>query len=135
MLNQNYGPAIGATLQIPIFNGTIYKTQQDVALFNVKNAELQKENLLNTIKTDAEKTFLSYQNTLQQINSQQINFENAQKLVAIVLLRFQLNQTTILDVKAAQSSYENAGYMLVNLQYAAKTAEIELKRLIYNLSY
>ena len=135
LLNQNYGPAIGATLQIPIFNGTIYKTQQDVALFNVKNAELQKENLLNTIKTDAEKTFLSYQNTLQQINSQQINFENAQKLVAIVLLRFQLNQTTILDVKAAQSSYENAGYMLVNLQYAAKTAEIELKRLIYNLSY
>ena len=135
LLTQNYGPSVGATLQIPIFNGNIYKTQQDVALYNVKNAELEKESLLTSLQTDAEKTYLSYQNTLQQINSQQINFENAKKLVSIVVQIFQLNQTTILDLKAAQDSYENAGYMLVNFQYAAKTAEIELKRLVYNLSY
>ena len=47
--------------------------------------------------------------------------------------RFKSNLATILDVKAAQLSYENAGYLLVNLQYAAKSAEIELKRLIYRL--
>ncbi len=133
LFTQNYGPTVGATLQIPIFNGTIYKTQQDVALYNVKNAGLQKESLLTSLKADAIKTFQSYENTLEQLNSQQINYENAGKLVNIVLKRFQLNQSTILDVKAAQASFENAGYMLVNLQYAAKIAEIELKRLIYRL--
>ena len=135
LLTQNYGPSVGATLQIPIFNGTVFKTQQNVAVYNVKNAGLQKENLMMSLKTDAEKTFLSYQNTLQQIDSQLKSYENAGKLVSIVIQRFQLNQSTILDVKAAQTSFENAGYMLVNLQYAAKIAEIELKRLVYNLSY
>ena len=48
---------------------------------------------------------------------------------------FQVNQATILDVKAAQTSFEEAAYLLVNLKYAAKTAEIELKQLTYKLGY
>ena len=135
LFTQNYGPSVGATLLIPIFNGTIYKTQQDIALYNVKNAELQKESILISLKAGAIKTFQSYENTLQQINSQQTNYANAGKLVNIVIKRYQLNQSTILDVKAAQTSFENAGYLLVNLQYAAKIAEIELKRLVYRLGY
>ena len=135
LFTQNFGPSVGATLQIPIFNGTIYKTQQNVALYNVKNAELEKESILTSIKAEAEKTYQSYESTLQQINSQQVNYQNAGKLVNIVVQRFQLNQATILDVKAAQSSFENAGYLLMNLQYAAKIAEIELKRLVFQLEY
>jgi outer membrane protein len=133
LFTQNYGPVVGASLQIPIFNGNIYKTQQDVAKYNLRNAELEKENILNSLKAQALKTYESYQSTLQQINSQQKSYENAGKLISLVIQRFQLNQATILDVKAAQASYESAGYMLVNLQFAAKIAEIELKRLIYQL--
>lgn len=135
LFTQNYGPTVGATLQIPIFNGTIYKTQQDVALYNVANARLQKESLLSALKADAINTYQSYESTLQLIKSQQMSYENAGKLVNIVVQRFRLNQATILDVKAAQSSLEDSGYMFVNLQYAAKIAEIELKRLIYRLAY
>ncbi len=135
LFNQNYGPTLGATLQIPIFNGTIYKTQQDVAIYNVKNAELEREGLLLSIKAAALKTYQSYKNTLQQLNSQQINYEHASRLVNLIIKRFELNQATILDVKAAQTSFENAGYMLVNLQFAIKIAEIELKRLTYSLAY
>jgi outer membrane protein TolC len=133
LFNQNYGPTVGAPLQIPIFNGTIYKTQQNVATIGVKNAELQKEGLLISLKADAVKTYQSYESTMEQINSQQRVYENAAKLVELIVHRFQLNQATILEVKAAQSSFENAGYMLVNLQFAAKMAEIELKRLVFQL--
>jgi outer membrane protein len=135
LFTQNYGPTVGATIQIPIFNGNIYKIQQEVALYNVKNATLQKESLLIALKADAIKTYQSYESTLQQLDSQQENYQDAGKLVNIVIQRFRLNQATILDVKAAQDSFESAGYMFVNLQYAAKVAEIELKRLIYQLSY
>jgi hypothetical protein len=38
-------------------------------------------------------------------------------------------------VKAAQASYESAAYQLINFQYAAKSAEIELKQMIYQLRY
>jgi len=135
LLNQNYGPSLGVTLQIPIYNGNIYKKQRNAALYNVKNAKLQKDNLLNLLKTDAIKTFLSYNNTLQQLSSQFNNYELSKKLVNLVIQRFQVNQTTIIDVKTAQASFENSGYLLVNLQYAAKIAEIELNRLIYKLGY
>jgi len=135
LFTQNYGPTVGATMQIPIFNGTIYKTQQDVAKYNVETAKIQKEKLLSSLKADAINTFQSYESTLQQMDSQQMSYTDAAKLVEIVIQRFRANQSTILDVKAAQASFEGAGYMFVNQQYAAKVAEIELKRLIYRLTY
>lgn len=135
LFTQNYGPTVGATMQIPIFNGTIYKTQQKVAIYNVQNARLQKESLLISLKADAIRTFQAYESTLEQLSSQQTNYENADRLVKIVIQRFRLNQATILDVKAAQASFEDAAYVFVNLQYAAKVAEIELKRLVYRLGY
>ena len=133
LFTQNYGPTVGATLAVPIFNGTIYKTQQEVAQYNVENARLQKESLLSSLKADAIKTYQAYESSKLQMKSQRNSYENARKLVSIVVQRFRLNQATILDVKAAQESYESAGYTFVNLQYAAKAAEIELKRLTYRL--
>jgi outer membrane protein TolC len=58
----------------------------------------------------------------------------SQQLLDLVLQRFQLGQATIIDVKLAQQSFENAGFRLVNLNYAAKVAEIELKRLANQLA-
>lgn len=129
LFNQNYGPNINASLLIPVFNGNIYKTQQNVATLNFKNAELQKENILISIKAEFLKTLQTYQSTVEQIQSQEKNYTNARQLVDLVIQRFHLNQATILEVKAAQASFENAGYMLINLHFAAKLAEIELKLL------
>jgi outer membrane protein len=133
LINQNYGPYGGLSLQVPIYNGNAYKSQKEVALYNVSNAKLQQQNLLNSLTADAVKTYQSYSTNLQQLISQENSVELSGKLINVVMRRFQENQATILDVKAAQSSYENTGYQLVNLKYAAKIAEIELKRLMYQL--
>ncbi len=133
LFTQTYGPSVGATLQVPIFNGNIYKTQQEVAVFNVENAKLQKESLLSSLTAQAIKTYQAYESSIQQMNSQSASWKDAAKLVSIVVQRFSLNEATILDLKAAQTSFETAGYTFVNLQYAAKVAEIELKRLDYQL--
>ncbi|MEI6124110.1 MAG: TolC family protein [Bacteroidota bacterium] len=134
-LNQNYSPAAGLTMQVPIFNGNVYHTQKIVAGLNVSNAKLVTESLFNTISTAATSKYLAYTTSLKQIESQQKNFELAKKLVDLVLQNFEYGQATILEVKAAQESYESAAYQLINYQFAAKTAEIELKQLIYQLSY
>jgi outer membrane protein TolC len=55
------------------------------------------------------------------------------QLVDIVMQQFHVNQATILEVKTAQTSFENAAYLLVNLQFSAKVAEIGLKQLTYSL--
>ncbi len=135
LLNQNYGPSAGLILQIPIFNGNRYRTQKIVAGLNLNNAKLEKENLSMSIETIAIKKHLAYKTVLDQIESQQKNFYLAQKLVELVLQNFQHGQATIVEVKTAQASYENAAYQLINYQYLAKVSEIELKQLIYKLSY
>lgn len=135
LLNRNYGPSAGLSLQIPIFNGTIYKTQADIARINVTNARLEKENLTYSLQTQATKLYRSYSTTLKQIELQKDNFAMNKKLLSVVMQQFHLGQATILDVKAAQTSFENAAYLLVNLTFSAKVAEIELKQLTYSLDY
>lgn len=133
LLNQNYGPQVGASFQIPIFNGNIYRKQLEVSKYQVKNAELSMQNTMLQLKANAENIFQTYQNALSQYQFQLKNFEDANKLMEIVMKQFELNEATILEVKAAQSSYEMASYMLVNYQFAAKSAEIELKKLVFKL--
>jgi outer membrane protein len=132
-MNQNYGPTAGINMQIPIFNGNIYKTQKDVAKINVNNSKLEMESLQNSLTTQAIKTYRSYSTTLLQIESQRKNIDMTRQLLNVVMQQFHVSQATILDVKAAQTSFENAAYLMINLQYSAKVAEIELKQLTYSL--
>jgi outer membrane protein len=134
LLNQNYGPYAGLTMQIPIYNGNTYKIQKETAEFNLSNAKLQQENLLNNLTANAVKTYKSYHTPLQQLESQKATIDFSRKLIAVVMQRFQVNQATILEIKAAQNSDELANYQLVNLKFAAKISEIELKRLMYQLA-
>lgn len=135
LLNEYYGPSAGISLQIPVFNGMINKTRQEVVRINLENSKLEKESLALSLNTQAVKLFNAYQTTLRQIGSQQQNVEMSRKLLQVVMQQFNLNQATILDVKAAQASYENAAYLLTNLIYSAKVAETGLKQLTYSLVF
>ena len=134
LLNQSYGPAIGLTVGIPIYNGSIFKRQQKVTEINVRNAQLSKQVLVRDYSSQAVKSFQSYTSTLKQLETEQLNYILSQQLLDLVLKRFQFKQATIVDIKNAQQSFEQSGYRLVNLNYAAKSAEIELKRLGNQLS-
>jgi len=129
LLNQSFGPFIGVNLQVPIFNGGAVKRQQQTAALATRNTILQKDNLLQQLQTGAVKAYQSYQNAMQRLNTEQQNYKLAGDLLQLVNLRFNLNQATIVEIREAQKSFEDAGYRLVNLSYAAKVAEIELLRL------
>ncbi|MGE5395831.1 MAG: TolC family protein [Candidatus Saccharibacteria bacterium] len=131
--NRSVGPFVGLNLQVPLYNGNANRIQKKTALINVNNAELQKEELLNTMTSDAVRLHQSYSTSLAQLDSQLKAIEMSGKLVDLVMKRFQVSEATILEVKAAQASYEGTAYQLVNLNYAAKVAEIELKRLMFQL--
>jgi outer membrane protein len=129
LLNQTQGFQGGVSLGIPIYNGTIYRRQQRVAEINVKNAGLQRDILMRDFTGNAVRTFQAYNNTLQQLETQQQNLQLARKLLDLVLLRYQLREATILEVRQAQESFENASFMMTNLSFTSKSSEIELRRL------
>lgn len=129
LLNQSYGPFVGINLAIPIYNGSISKKQQQVAAINTRNAMIQRDNILLDNENGMIRTYQAYTNSLAQLETSLQNYALSTQLLELILQKFQLGQATIIDVKQAQQSFENEGYRLVNLNYAAKVAEIELKRL------
>lgn len=133
LLNQSYGPNVGVNIGIPIYNGSVFKRQKRVAEINVRNAGLNKQALVRDYSSQVVKNYQSYTSTLSQLETEQKNYSLSNQLLELVLLRFQFKQATIVDVKNAQQSFEESGFRLVNLNFAAKSAEIELKRLVNEL--
>jgi len=105
LLNQSYGPSAAITMGIPIYNGSIYKRQGRVAEINVKNAGLQRDILIRDYTANAVRTYQAYSTNLQQLETAQKNLELAQKLLDLALLRYRLNEATILEVRQAQESF------------------------------
>ncbi|WP_428666688.1 TolC family protein [Runella sp.] len=133
LLNQSSGPFLGLSLGIPIYNGGIFKRQEQIATINAKNAGLQKSILLRNFSNAAVRTYQAYSMSLQQLDEQKKTLDLAKQLLNLVLQRFQLRQATIVEVRQAQQSFENAGYTFTNLSFASKAAEIELLRLVNEL--
>ncbi|HTQ66205.1 MAG TPA: TolC family protein [Puia sp.] len=134
LLNQNYGPYAGLTLFVPIFNGGIYRKQQEIATINTRSADLLKDTLILSYTSNAVKNWQAYTNNLEQLEMSRQNYELSKKLLELVLQRFQLKQATIVDVKNAQQSFELAGFLLTNISFSAKSAEVQLKRLANQLT-
>jgi outer membrane protein TolC len=135
LLNLNYGPYAGVTLNVPIFNGNIYRKQQQIAGLNIRNAQLVRDTLLLNYTAGAVKNWQAYTNNLQQVETAKANYDLSRKLLDLVMQKFQLKQATIVEVKNAQQSFENAGFLLVNVSFAAKAAEITLLRYANRLTY
>lgn len=127
-LNQSYGPFIGVTVGVPIYNGSVYKRQQKVAEINTTIASIQRDILLRDYSSNIVKSYNNYILNLRQLDTQKKNYALSQQLLDLVLQRFQLRQATIVDLAQAQQSLITAGYSVINLSFAAKASEIELKR-------
>jgi outer membrane protein len=128
LLNQSFGPFVGLSLQVPIFNAATRRREQ-VAAIDTRNASLTQQSVYNNLETSAVKSWQAYQNNLQRIQTERENYQLAASLLQLTLERYRLSQATIIEVREAQRSFVDAGYRLVNLAFEAKSAEIELKRL------
>lgn len=134
LLNQSFGPNVGLAVSIPLYNGEAYRRQQQAAGVEIKSARKRKEILERDFKSEVYKTYHAYKNALSQLETEIKNYRLTEELLNLTMQRFELIQATIIDVREAQKSFEDAGYRLVNLSYAAKAAEIELYRLANELN-
>ncbi len=135
LLNETYGPYVGINLAIPLYAGGASKKNYINAKINTASANWQYHSLLEDMLTNTSKTYQAYQTSVKQLPTEEQNYQMSQSLLKLVMQKFQLGQATIVDVKQAQQSFENAGFRLVSLVYTAKIAEVELKRLSNQLSF
>ncbi|MGI4885249.1 MAG: TolC family protein [Janthinobacterium lividum] len=129
LFNQSYGPYAGLSLGVPIYAGGTNKRLVKIAQLNTRTAQLQRTALERNYRTNARKAWEAYQQTLALVNTAQESYTTAKKLLNLVQLRLDAGLSTLVDVRIAQQSFEDAGYRLVNYRYNAKSAEITLQQL------
>jgi outer membrane protein TolC len=135
LLSETYGPYVGVNLSIPLYAGGINKKNYKAAKIGTDIAKTQYTSLEYSLNTAAYKTYISYLNSIQQSSTEQSNYAMAKELLELVMSKFKIGQATIVDVKQAQQSFETAGFRLTSLTFAAKSAEVELKRLSNQLTF
>jgi outer membrane protein len=129
LVSRNYGPYAGLSLNVPIYNGSSIKRQEEVAKLATRNAEINRNILVDDRETLLWKSWQAYRNALQMLENERANAALSLRLLDLMVQKYALRQATVLELKEAQNSFEEAGYRLVNLEFTAKAAEIELRRL------
>jgi outer membrane protein TolC len=74
-----------------------------------------------------------YDDQLQLLRIEQGNVALAKENMDISIQRLRFGQTTILEVRQAEESYEQSRTRLTNFEYTLKITETKLKQLISDL--
>ena len=129
LFNRSYGPTVGVNASIPIFNGGRVKKELEVAAVNIATQQVQLDKFKSELDSRVLTAYKDFDYAQKVLVLNEDNVKVAQENVQLTLERFRLNQSTSVEIKQAQSSYEDALYNVILARYNAKIAEIELKRL------
>lgn len=129
LYNQNLGPNIGVNFAMPLFTGVSVKK-----LVNLGNIDLETKNL--QFKLSETRVMLQLWRALKNLDlyMESIQIESENKILArenleITKRRFELAQTTTLELRDAEAQVSNADSRLLQAQFNAKIAEIQVSRL------
>ncbi len=127
--NETTGFSIGITARVNIFDGFNQNRRMENARINEKNAELSFEMRKLQLESQFSALFRSYENTLELVDLEQDNFQNAEQTLDIALERFRIGTISSLEFREAQRTLLEAENRLINALYEAKVAETELLQL------
>jgi outer membrane protein TolC len=127
--NRAAGYTYGARVSMNILNGFDQtrriqnaKVQQDIANYRLDELKIQLE-------ADLQRAFNDYRNSLDLIELEQQNLEVARQNIDIALERYKLGVSTPLELREVQRNAVATESRLIEAEYRAKLAEIELLRL------
>ena len=127
--NQVQGLNYGLTASVPIFDGFNLRRQEQNARVVVEQRRLQLDQTGLQLDSDAATAFAQYQNYLQLLDLEETNIQLARQNVDIALERYRLGLLTPLALREAQRNELDAETRLLDIRYAAKQAELALRRL------
>jgi len=133
IFNRSYGPSIGATISIPIFQAGTVTRQVATARLQLKNAEYNLSKIRLLINTQLQNTLNQYENLNRLLELEKENVILAKENIEISIQRLRLGQTTSLEVFRAQESFVTSKTRLINFEYNLKIAETKLKTLVAEL--
>lgn len=126
---RTWGPNIGLTVGINIFDGFNKRREQKNARTRIQNRKLEKEQMELTIKSDFANMWQSYLNNLELFQLEKENVANARENYEIAIERYKLGDLAGIRLREAQNSLLEAEERLVVAQFNIKLNEIALKQI------
>lgn len=129
LLNQSYGPNAGISIGLPLYTGNVNANNVAIAKLQYKNAALSQQQTRLNLNGTFEQAWQKYSNALIQVTNDEASVKTAQQYLDLMQQRYKQGQSTVLDYREAQRSYEETNYRLVSNRYNLKLAETDLLRL------
>ena len=126
---RNWGPNVGVTVGINIFDGFNKRREQKNARTRIQNTLLEKDQMELSIKSDFANMWQSYLNNLEIFKLEDENVENARENYEIAIERYKLGDLAGIRLREAQNSLLEAEERLVTAQFNIKLNEIALKQI------
>ena len=129
LFNQNQGFNYGFSLAIPILNNFNVQRLIRQARHDITYQQLLYDNQRSLLNLDVVNAFISYEQQKKALTLEEENILLAKENVSIIVQTLRLGASTIIQLREAQQSLENAYTRLITARYNTKLAETELRRL------
>jgi outer membrane protein len=130
LMNRTYGPQVGGTLSIPVYQSGNVSRQIKTAKIQLQSAEYDLESTKLQVNEQLQNALTQFENQLQLLKIEKENTLLAKENLEITIQRLRFGQTTSLEVSLAEKSYVESLTRLINFEYNLKVAETRLKQLL-----
>lgn len=127
--NLSYGPSVGLTLNIPLFNGFTAARNLEGAGISQQMSQTQILQTQLWVDTYITTLYNQYTTSLYLIAIDQKNVEAARQNISIAIEKFNAGTITSVDLRAIQQTQIDAENNLLLETLNAKLAELQLKKL------
>jgi len=131
--SQSYGPQLGGSISIPLFQSGNINRQISIAKIEAASSSFRLENIKLQLQTDLLNAIKTFENQQRLLLIETTNNEYTRENLEISLQRMKLGQTTSLEVHQAQENYVQSSTRLINFKFNLKIAETKLKQLMAEL--
>jgi outer membrane protein len=130
LMNRSYGPQIGATISVPIYQSGNTLRQIKIAKIQLQSSEYDLENTRLQVNEQLQNAFTQFENQERLLKIEKENAVLAKENLVITIQRLRLGETTSLEVSLAERSFVESLTRLIDFEYNLKVAETKLKQLL-----
>lgn len=127
--NRSYGPYFGFTASYNLFNGSNTSREIRNARIMLNSSEVTVQQTSLDVRVGILKLYNTYKTSLELVKLETRNREAAQQNVDMAFAKYRLGTITDIELREMQKKLLDASYMLLQAQFNAKQAEIELMQL------
>lgn len=128
--NNSFGPQVGGTLSIPLYQSGNVNRQINVSNIQLKTIEYNLESAKLALHAQLVNSLTNFEAQKKLLLIEKDNHKLAKENLEISIQRLRLGETTSLEIRQAQESYQESLTRLLNFEYNLKVAETMLKQLL-----